>query len=88
LRKGSPLFKKGCKPWPGRPKSSTNVMTRILKEAILMACENVGNQLAETAKKEQKGLVSYLEWAALNMALLGRIMPREDQEESRRLQDR
>ena len=25
-----------------------------------MAGENVGNQLAETAKEEQKGLVSYL----------------------------
>jgi hypothetical protein len=43
LRKGSPLFKKGCKPGPGRPKGSTNVMTRMLKEAILLAGENVGN---------------------------------------------
>jgi hypothetical protein len=55
-------------------------MTRILKEAILMAGENVGNQLAKTAKEEQKGLVSYLEWAAMKqpatyLALLGRIMP-------------
>jgi hypothetical protein len=33
--------------------------------AILLAGENVGNQLAETVKEEQKGLVSYLEWAAM-----------------------
>jgi hypothetical protein len=44
-----------------------------------MAGEKVGNQLAETAKEEQKGLVSYLEWAPLKfppayMALLGRIL--------------
>jgi hypothetical protein len=44
-----------------------------------MAGENVGNQLAETAMEEQKGLVSYLEWAPLKfppayMALLGRIL--------------
>jgi hypothetical protein len=55
-------------------------MTRMLKEAILLAGENVGNQLAETAKEEQKGLVSYLVLAAMKqpaayMALLGRIMP-------------
>jgi hypothetical protein len=54
-------------------------MTRMLKEAILLAGENVGNQLAETAKEEQKGLVS-LEWAAMKqpaayLALLGCVMP-------------
>jgi hypothetical protein len=57
-----------------------NAMTRMLKEAILLAGENVGNQLAETAKEEQKKLVSYLEWAAMKqpaayLALLGRVMP-------------
>jgi len=46
-RKGSPLFKKGCKPGPGRPKGMPNAMTRILKEAILMAGEDVGNEIAD-----------------------------------------
>jgi hypothetical protein len=42
--KGPPhKFKKGNKPGPGRPKGATNVMTRVLKEAILMAGEDVGN---------------------------------------------
>jgi hypothetical protein len=36
---------------PGRPKGSTNVMTRMLKEAILLAGENVGN----AARREQTG---------------------------------
>ena len=78
-RKGSPLFKKGCKPGPGRPKGMPNAMTRILKEAILMAGEDVGNKRADEAKQERKGLVSYLEWVAIKhppayVQLLARVM--------------
>jgi hypothetical protein len=44
------------------------VMTRMLKEAILLAGENVGNQLAKTAKAAMRQPATYL-------ALLGRVMP-------------
>jgi hypothetical protein len=64
----------------GRPKGQPNVLTRIVKEAILAAAEDVGNRFAEEAGKDPNGLVSYLEWAAIAhprayLALLGRIMP-------------
>jgi hypothetical protein len=64
----------------GRPKGQPNVLTRIVKEAILAAAEDVGNRLAEEAGKDPNGLVSYLEWAAMKqpaayLALLGRVMP-------------
>ena len=56
-----------------------NAMTRILKEAILMAGEDVGNKIADEAKQERKGLVSYLEWVAIKhppayVQLLARVM--------------
>ena len=78
-RKGSPLFKKGCKPGPGRPKGVPNALTQILKEAILLAGEDVGNEIADEAKQERKGLVSYLQWAAIKhppayLQLLARVM--------------
>jgi hypothetical protein len=56
-----------------------NAMTGILKEAILMAGESVGNEIADEAKQERKGLVSYLQWAAIKhpptyLQLLARVM--------------
>jgi len=56
-----------------------NAMTRILKEAILMAGESVRNEIADEAKQERKGLVSYLQWAAIKhpptyLQLLARVM--------------
>jgi len=64
----------------GRKKGTPNVMTRVLKEAIILAGENIGNKLADMSKEERKGLVSYFEWAAEKhpaafLGLLGRIMP-------------
>jgi hypothetical protein len=64
----------------GRAKGQPNVLTRIVKEAILAAAEDVGNRLDEEAGKDPNGLVSYLEWAAMKqpaayLALLGRVMP-------------
>ena len=50
-----------------------------LKEAILLAGEDVGNEIADEAKQERKGLVSYLQWAAIKhppayLQLLARVM--------------
>ena len=50
-----------------------------VKEAILQAAEIAGNKLAKEAKEDPNGLISYLEWAAVEhprayLALLERIM--------------
>jgi hypothetical protein len=54
-------------------------MTRMLKEAILLAGENVGNQLAETAKEEQNRIHRRKQWRggtyAASRALLPSAMP-------------
>jgi hypothetical protein len=81
-------FEKGCKPGPGRPKGVPNVMTRILKEAILEAGENVGNAIAASKQQEGQGIVSYFEWCATEhppayLALVGRILPMQRENEDR-----
>ena len=58
----------------GRPKGAVNKTTKLLKDAILKAAEQAGNQLGED------GLVSYLEAQALKNAssfltLLGKVLP-------------
>ena len=50
-----------------------------VKEAILQAAEIAGNKLAKEAKEDPNGLISYLQWAAVEhprayLALLERIM--------------
>lgn len=57
----------------GRPKGAVNKTTKLLKDAILKAAEQAGNQLGED------GLVSYLEAQALKNAssfltLLGKVL--------------
>lgn len=58
----------------GRKKGTPNKTTRLLKEAILRAAENVGNE------QGGEGLVSYLEGIARDeprafTGLLGRVLP-------------
>ena len=59
---------------PGRPKGSVNKVSGILKDAILLAAENAGNE------DGGNGLVSYLEKQAVDhptafMTLLGKVLP-------------
>lgn len=59
----------------GRTKGTPNKTTALLKDAILLAAENVGNEL-----DPDKGLVAYLEKQAKQnpkafMTLLGKILP-------------
>ena len=59
---------------PGRPKGSTNKVSRLLKEVILLAGENAGNEIGDN------GLVSYLQEQAIQhptafMTLLGKVLP-------------
>jgi hypothetical protein len=69
--------KDGDKPSPamGRPPGSVNKTTRILKEAILLAAEQTGENL-----RGRHGLVGYLRRIARKepkafTALLGRVLP-------------
>ena len=59
---------------PGRPKGSRNKVSGLLKEAILLAAENAGNEIGND------GLVSYLQEQAIKhptafMTLLGKVLP-------------
>lgn len=59
----------------GRPKGSKNKTTTLLREAILLAAENVGNDI-----RPDDGLVAYLEQLAVVepkafASLLGRVLP-------------
>jgi hypothetical protein len=82
-RRGGEKFVKGDpNPGRGRPKGSENKMTRILKEAVVVAAELVGNRLTREPKLalEGSGLVAYLEWAAEHepkafLTLLGKVLP-------------
>lgn len=58
----------------GRPKGKPNKTTALLKDAILLAAEQAGNDI------DGKGIASYLkQQATLNpgpfMTLLGKVMP-------------
>lgn len=58
----------------GRPKGTPNKITALLKDAILRAAENAGNEVGD------EGLVSYLEAQADKnpvafMSLLGKVLP-------------
>jgi hypothetical protein len=75
-------FKPGNPGGPGRPPGQQNKMTRLLKEAIVMAAEAAGDKLHDDPKNGLRfaELVGYLEWAALTypktfLGLLGRAMP-------------
>lgn len=62
-------------PGPGRPKGVPNKTTTALKEAILLAAENVGSD-----GKGKGGLTGYLEKLATEDAkafstLLGKVLP-------------
>ena len=63
-------------PGPGRPKGSANKTTALLKEATLLAAEQVGRD-----GKGKDGLVGFLRTQAAKknngpfMALLGKVMP-------------
>ena len=68
--------KNGCRgiAGPGRPKGSRNKVTSLLKDAVLIAGENAGNQFGD------QGLVSYLQEQAIKnpvafMTLLGKVLP-------------
>lgn len=61
----------------GRNKGTRNKTTALLKDAILLAAANVGNELKPNAKD---GLVAYLEVQAKEnpvafMGLLGKVLP-------------
>ena len=65
----------------GRPKGSKNKVNTLLKEAILLAAADVGDQIA-AGTDEEGGLRAYLRNAAVTetkafLALLGRILPTE-----------
>lgn len=60
---------------PGRPKGSANKTTAVLKEAILLAAEEVGYD-----QKGKDGLTGYLKFVAENdvkafSGLLGKVLP-------------
>lgn len=62
-------------PGPGRPKGSQDKTTRMLKEAILLAAESVGEN-----GKGKDGLTGYLRRVALKdvkafSTLLGKVLP-------------
>lgn len=62
---------------PGRPKNSLNKITKVLKDAILLAAEQVGSD-----GKGKDGLVGYLRTQATEhsgpyLALLGKVLPLE-----------
>jgi len=75
----------------GRRKGAVNKTTQVLKEAILIAASNVGDEIAQSlldrAKEEgvdigsvNGGLVGYLEMAARSemksfLPLLGKVLP-------------
>ncbi|XUM19770.1 hypothetical protein ACRAVF_19075 [Bradyrhizobium oligotrophicum S58] len=70
----------------GRPKGSVNRITKTLKEAILLAAEVAGDEIAELALENGKdrpgGLLGYLTFVASTepkafCALLGRVLPLE-----------
>jgi len=66
-------------PNAGRPKGAKNVMTRVLKEAIVLAAEE-----SQHAKDNGGGLVGYLTYIAderpdLFVKLLTRLLPRQKQ---------
>lgn len=68
-------FYKGHPKWGGRKKGTPNVATRMLKEAVLMAAEQYGQ---DGAGKD--GLVGYLkklahEYPASFTTLLNKVMP-------------
>lgn len=75
---------------PGRPKGSPNKIARHLKQAILLAAEEVGEpkavvhvedgQAVVLWKRGSGGLDGYLRWLALNeprsyATLLGKLLP-------------
>jgi len=70
-------------PRAGRPKGAKNVMTRVLKDAILLAAEE-----SEHAKNNGDGLVGYLIHIAdtrpdIMARLLGRVMMLQEKEKER-----
>jgi hypothetical protein len=69
-------FNNGHKLAVGRPPGAANAVSRVLKQAVLRAAEEVGDPL----NSNQDGLVGYLRWAAVHEApgflgLLRKIMP-------------
>lgn len=81
-------FRKGDNREKGRPAGAQNKTTRILREAMLLAAEQVGDLSGIKPKdlskkgveKGNDGLVGYLRWAAKCesrsfMAILGRLLP-------------
>lgn len=67
----------------GRPKGSLNKTTKLLKDAILMAADQAGDQYGS------EGLVSYLQYHALNnpgpfFALLTKVLPLQPTGEPRK----
>jgi hypothetical protein len=85
-----PKVVRGEKRGRGRPKGSPNVVTRMLKEAILLGGEGAGNLLAETDTmlrgdpRRPEGMIAYMQWLALNYptvygALVSRVLPLQTQ---------
>ena len=65
----------------GRPKGSPNKTTALLKDAILKAAEQAGDEFKdEDGKAAKEGLIGYLKMQAVLqpgpfMALLGKVLP-------------
>ena len=73
--RNAPLFAKGNNASGGRPAGVPNKITTLLKDAIVMAAQLVGED-----RKGKNGLVGYLKWMAKNepksfAALMGRVIP-------------
>lgn len=63
----------------GRPKGTPNKTTALLKEAVIMAAEQVGNGLK--AREHKRGLVEFLKVQAAKennapfMAMMAKVLP-------------
>jgi hypothetical protein len=84
MKHGGEKFKQGDpNPGRGRPKGSENKVSRILKDAIMLAAELAGDRLRKNKRLKltaEDGVVAYLEHVALTepkafLPLLAKVLP-------------